>query len=75
MKSLKAIFKKINPLTAIISAVTRARDADRYMQIMLEFMPLSASLWDAAAGCRANWCMSIFKKRLPAVPAISSGCT
>ena len=47
MKSLKTVLnKKINPVAAIISAVKSIRDADRYMQIMFDNTPLSATLWD-----------------------------
>ena len=47
MKSLKTILnKKIRPAAAIISAVKNIRDADRYMRIMFDNTPLSATLWD-----------------------------
>jgi len=46
MKTLKIFLRRINPLTAIVNAVTKARAAERYMKIMFDYTPLSASLWD-----------------------------
>ena len=46
MKPLKTFFGKIKPLAAVATAIAKAREADRYMRIMFEYTPLSASLWD-----------------------------
>jgi len=44
MKKNGGTFKGFNPFTAIASMFKTARDADRYMRIMFDFMPVSASL-------------------------------